>query len=541
MATNQDVFTQKVIPIMDKVRNDLQQKQAEEYRHHANSIGGILAGAAGPDGGMTSTDVFNDTLYYKNGWSSKTVDDYFNMVKAELSKNNIKVDAVMEKRMIDHLISLQMPKSTADYILRKAAEGSIFNIPQRTRTTAMQDHINKEGEKRHDPSLLEDITGNVLSWASNAASTTGLGGFFGQTAMDVAVEGNAHLASGQAEKYRQQQSVKARQEVTAANKKTVTVPPWMYQQMGFASIDNATDKQLSVARKWANDNAKAQRNAVAQAVENGERTIKFGSSIKSVSAATISAKQYETFANIIRQEQKSRSEHVNTTQIAEAEEKPAVSEQDSKPQEQKGSEDYSGWNNLLGSMGLEGIGDTVNHLGVTLSMLPDMLIGLFTGKTRSVGLNKETLLPVAAILSGSFIRNPMLKIPLLLWGGANLVNKMGQEGLSEYRQKPEQDERQGVRYKRYEDENLNERIKNPHIEGNVIVMDIDNIPRVVTLPNNAVAAYQAGALPLNTLANAILAKSELNNADHQVVQHEAQDISRQYEHKQEREQVRGIR
>lgn len=151
------------------------------------------------------------------------------------------------------------------------------------------------------------------------------------------------------------------------------------------------------------------------------------------------------------------------------------------------------------------------------------------------------MFPLAALFSGTFIKNPMLKIPLMLWGGANLLNKMGQEGLAEYRQNSQNEQPQGMQFKRYDDEALSSRIKNPRIEGNVIVMDIDNIPRVVTLPSNAVSAYQAGALPLNKLANTILAKSDLMNNNQQVSEHEAQDVSRHYEHKQEREQVRGIR
>lgn len=530
---------------MDKVRQDLQQKQADEYRQHSMRLGSILAGGIGPDGGMASMGANNDTLYYMKGWNNKTVDDYINMVKAQLQKKNIKVDAVMEKRIVDHLIKQQMPKSTAEYILRKAAEGSMFNIPQRTRTTSMQDFINKEGEKKHNPSLLEEVTGNVLAWASNAAATAGFGGIIGQTAMDVAVEANDYGVKGHADKYRQEQSKKAKQDVASASKRIVVIPSWMYSQMGFSSLDNATDKQLAIARKWADDNGKAQKQAITKAIENGERTIKFGNSVKSVADATVSARQYELFSNSIKQEQRLRQEHIRNPTIAEASEQSIdqinhSTDMETSPHEGNKS-DYSGWNNLLGSIGLDGIGDTVNHLGVTLAMLPDLLVGLFTGKTQSIGLNKETMFPLAALFSGTFIKNPMLKIPLMLWGGANLLNKMGQEGLAEYRQNSQNEQPQGMQFKRYDDEALSSRIKNPRIEGNVIVMDIDNIPRVVTLPSNAVSAYQAGALPLNKLANTILAKSDLMNNNQQVSEHEAQDVSRHYEHKQEREQVRGIR
>ena len=539
---------------MERVQKELRQKQLEEYGRHCSSWQSILASAAGPDGGMAASAAYNDTIYITGEWNSKTVEDYIDMVKEELKKNSIQVDAVLEKKMIDHLIQQQMPKSTTEYILRKAAEGTLFYIPQRVRTSPLQDHINKEGERLHNPSFWEEVTGDLLAWGGNAATTMGFGGFFGQLAMDGTVMATDAMAPGQEDNYKDQQRQKARQEVATANKRVVSVPLWMLQQMGFTSIDKATDKQLKVALDWATKNAASQRKAVETAIEKGERVIKFGSKVKSVSDATTSAKQYETFAASIKREMENRQERIRNPPIAEAEEQLIRPEattnslEQINSQNQNGSDqqenqqpsgDYSGWNNLLGSMGLEGIGDTVNHLGVTLAMLPEMLLGIFTGRTKSIGMNKSTMLPLAAILSGSFIRNPFLKIPLMLWGGANLVNKMGQEAMNEYRQ-ADNSQQTGVQFKRYEDEPLNERIRNPRIEGNVIVMDIDGIPRVITLPNMTAAAYQSGALPLNTLANAILAKSDMmNNVQQNVTQD--QNVSRHFEEKQEREQVRGIR
>ena len=539
---------------MERVQKELRQKQLEEYGRHCSSWQSILASAAGPDGGMAASAAYNDTIYITGEWNSKTVEDYIDMVKEELKKNSIQVDAVLEKKMIDHLIQQQMPKSTTEYILRKAAEGTLFYIPQRVRTSPLQDHINKEGERLHNPSFWEEVTGDLLAWGGNAATTMGFGGFFGQLAMDGTVMATDAMAPGQEDNYKDQQRQKARQEVATANKRVVSVPLWMLQQMGFTSIDKATDKQLKVALDWATKNAASQRKAVETAIEKGERVIKFGSKVKSVSDATTSAKQYETFAASIKREMENRQERIRNPPIAEAEEQLISPEattnslEQINSQNQNGSDqqenqqpsgDYSGWNNLLGSMGLEGIGDTVNHLGVTLAMLPEMLLGIFTGRTKSIGMNKSTMLPLAAILSGSFIRNPFLKIPLMLWGGANLVNKMGQEAMNEYRQ-ADNSQQTGVQFKRYEDEPLNERIRNPRIEGNVIVMDIDGIPRVITLPNMTAAAYQSGALPLNTLANAILAKSDMMNNVQQNVTQE-QNVSRHFEEKQEREQVRGIR
>lgn len=559
MADKKDIFTSTVIPIMDKVRDDLQRNQADEFERHSTSFGALMAAAAGPNGGMAAMDAYNQRIYYTWEWNSKTVDDYIDMVKAELKKKGVAVDAVMEKKMIDHLVKQQMPKSTADYILRKAAEGSLFYLPQRARTTSLQDHINKEGDKQHNPSLWEDITGAILSWASNAATTAGIGGFWGQTALDVAVEGSDHMAVGQQVNYLSQQRELGKKEVAAASKQKVTIPKWMLTQMGYDKISEASDAQLATSVQWAKANASNYRKAVSKALEKGERTVKAAgkTTLMSVSDATLRAMQYEAFAKAIEKEQTARTmqaqQTVNNSGIAEADEQMAHSATDASasqptnesltisPQVQQtntGTGNYDGWNNLLDSMGLSGIGDTFRYMGVTLASLPDMLLGVFTGRTKSIGLNKSTMMPLAALIGGSFIKNPLLKIPLMLYGGANLVNKVGQEALSEYRQQSVQPPT--VRYRQYAEEELNPRISNPHVEGNVLIVDIDHVPRIVTIPPTLAEAYHSGAIPLNTLANHILAKAD-QMQQMTVEGQQAQNVSRQYERGQEREQVRGIR
>ena len=89
MANNRDIFTSTVVPIMDKVRDDLQRKQADEYERHSRSLGALMAGAAGPDGGMAAMDAYSERLYYIGEWNSKTVDDYIEMVKTELKNKGV--------------------------------------------------------------------------------------------------------------------------------------------------------------------------------------------------------------------------------------------------------------------------------------------------------------------------------------------------------------------------------------------------------------------------------------------------------------------
>ncbi len=550
-----DQFQTRIVPIMDKVRNELCRLRADEQSQHNSSLSVLFAGAAGPDGGMASMDVAKDKVRQLGKWNRKTVEDYINMVKAELAKQHIKVDAVTEKKMVDYLVHQQMPKSTLDYVIRKAAKESVFYLPERTKSTALQDHIDKEGEKKHDPSFLEDAAGSVLSWLANATTTMGAGGFWGQTALDGATAATSHYAKGQQNTYLEEQKKKGKQEVAEASKKKVTIPKWMLTQMGFDRIADATDKQLAIAQKWANENAKSYRKKVNQAIDAGQRTVKASgkTDMMPVAEATSRAMQYEGFSKAIAKELSSRKlagkdtvHYSNIEEANEIESSTSQSNDESGTNEQQGENplaslfptgDYSGWNGILDALGMNGMGDTMQHLGLTLATLPDMLLGVFTGKTKSIGLNQGTLMPLAALISGTFIKNPFLKIPLLLFGGASLVNKMGQEALSEYRDKGEQT-MTSTKYKRYDDEVLNARLGNPQLEGNVLLVDIDNVPRLVTLPQAVVDAYKEGALPINVIANRILAKTDqLTEAN----QREVRTVSEQYEQNNEREQVRGIR
>lgn len=551
-SKEKDIFSSVVVPIMDKVRDDLNRNRAEEYKRHTGSVGALMASAAGPDGGMSATHAYNDTIYYTGQWNTKTVEDYVAMVQAELRKRDIEVDAVMEKKMVDYLIHQRMPKSTAEYIMNKSVEGSLFAIPQRMRSSSLNHHISKEAEKRYDPSLLSEITANVVSWISNAAATAGVGGLIGQTAIDGATAAADKVANGQQDKYLAKQREQGRREVANAEKKHVNVPKWMLVQMGFDSIDNATDKQLIMAKDWATKQARLYRNKVNTALEGGSRTVKAsGKNTEiSISTATLKAKEYETFVKAITNEQQSRkiahkTQEVNyydivgtdansqTTYSYASSEQPEQNTGMQATSQSQQKDNYAGWDSIIQMLGLNGTGDTFNHLGYSLAMLPDMLLGIMTGKTKSVGMNKDTLMPLASILCGSFVSNPLLKISLMGYGGLNLFNRMSQEGLAEKRK---EDEPATIRYKKYADEQLDSRISNPHIEGNVLIVDFDHVPRIVTLPQQIVDGYRSGALPLNTIANRVLAKADQMAETEKSIQH----ASEKYEQNQQQTVTRSL-
>ena len=76
-----------------------------------------------------------------------------------------------------------------------------------------------------------------------------------------------------------------------------------------------------------------------------------------------------------------------------------------------------GWEDLLGTLELSGMGDIAGNLGYVMAMLPDILLGVFTGKTQSLNIKKDNLLPIASIVAGMFVRNPLLKMPLSVSAG----------------------------------------------------------------------------------------------------------------------------
>ena len=154
------------------------------------------------------------------------------------------------------------------------------------------------------------------------------------------------------------------------------------------------------------------------------------------------------------------------------------------------------------------MGDITGNLGYVMAMLPDILLGAFTGKTQSLRFG-DNLLPIASIVAGIFVRNPLLKMLLVGLGGANLLNKAGHEVLQgRAKGKLHEDTGHDMQFRRYADEPLNPRIVNPILQGSTLIATIDRVPCTIQLTPTVADAYRAGALPLHTLANAVLAKSD---------------------------------
>ena len=436
-----DIFNKKVIPIMDKVMKDLRHKQLEEIGRHTSSLSYIMAGAAGPDGGMAAQAASLDSLRYTGKWNSKHTEDYILLVKEELRKQKITVTPDMEKRMIDKMIKDEIPRSSIEYILKKAASNTIFYLPQAMNKSPLENHISEQAEKKYNPSRLEKGTGYALGAAADYLTMGGIGGSWSGAARFVGIDlaANAVLdKSGRSKK----------------DDIPLIIDP-KYREQYKAEQAKKTDKAKCYEHpKQPVSEPVTQKEASVKGSENNNPT------------------------------EPEEGQHLTTTQSSQ--------------------NNADGWSGLLNSFGLKGMSDVSHNLGYILAMMPELLVGMLTGKTRMKV--KDNLMPIASIVAGLFVRNPLLKMVLISMGGANLINKGGHEIL---------EDRKGTsagvtktNYMQYSDQPLNPRIQDPELRGNCLIATIDKVPCTITLSPIIVDACNQGALPLNTLANAILKKND---------------------------------
>ena len=453
--TDREQFTTKVEPIMDRVMQDLRSRQAEETRRFMRSPAYILSGISGPDGGMASQAIALDSLRVTGEWNSKTAEDYVEMVKAELRKEGITVTPQIEEMMIEKMARDQIPQSSIDYILRKAAGNSIFGLPEEARKTPLQREIEERAEEMYNPTKVEKGIGWGLGAAADFATMGGLGGgvvsglkFVGA---DLAI--NAVIDTVDASQRKDVPKV-----IALGHEEE-----WMAMNGGKQEETEPVQKEPAIQEQPPVE----QMEPEPQAVPASEETAK-----KEVAQAPV---QEVTQSSLEQQSVPAKS---NT----------------------------GGWQGLLTGLGLNGIGDIGRNAGYILAMLPDILLGMFTGKTQSLGI-KDNLVPIASIMAGLFVKNPLLKMTLIGLGGANLINKAGHEQLAK-RDGVTADPVRQNRYLQYEDQKMNPRIRDAQIQGNNLIASIDGIPVTVTLPDKVMEAHAVGALPLGTLANAVLEKCD---------------------------------
>lgn len=554
-----DYFSYHIAPVMSKTQAYLTRKQGEELKEYSTSPGGILgmmASSAQPLG-----DPYQ-VVRLTGEWNSKTTEDYIGMCKAEITGSRemqqdlaylagqwrdtvvqeigrerydelseqlggdlayAYMDYRVEELMIGRLVRERMPKSSVDYIIRKAAESSLFGLSQTLNRSPLAEEIEARGEAAYRPNGWEKGTGRVLGAAADTVMLGGVGSWatlakFVGADVTVSVVAD-HFESKKPETLSVEQCISKgvfgseRNVFEDFRKEAVKIPAkentaiseangqlknkipvmdfnfmeWTQERHGglpwLAGPDEHEERYKDVPLVVA----PGQEEAYLQSLKKGNET----GTVKSEQTMQPKKKQKETVEN----ENREVVAPANPIRMNE--------------QAIQGTEG-NGWDKLLGTLGLEGMGDITGNLGYVMAMLPDVLQGIFTGKTKSLRPG-DNLLPIASIVAGMFVRNPLLKMLLMGLGGMNLLNKAGHEALqgrTERKINANANNGNDVQYRRYADEPLNPRIVNPVLQGGTLIATIDRIPCTIQLSPTVAAAYRAGALPLNTLANAVLAKND---------------------------------
>lgn len=555
-----DYFQCYLAPVMSKTQAYLTRKQGEEMKEYSTSLGGILSMMA--SSAQPMSDPYQ-VLKVTGEWNSKKTEDYIEMCKEKISKatdiqqdltylagkwrdsvvqevGRERYDALseqlggdlayaymdyrVEQLMIDKLVKERMPKTSADYIIRKAAQSSLLGLSQTLSRSPLAEEIEARGEAAYRPSKLEKGAGHVLGASADAVMMGGVGSWASLAKFigaDVAISAIAfHLEPEKPETLSVEQCISKgvfgsernvfdgfRKEaatiqtgkselITAANeqmKKKIPISNfdfsgWMHSwNNNLLGISGFNEKERGKDARYKN---------VPLVVAPGQEEA-YLNDLAKMNGTEVKTKLEQTRSEM---EQREKVETENRQSV--------ISPDKNIPREQTDQANTNGWSGLLGTLGMDGMGDITGNLGYVMAMLPDILLGAFTGKTQSLRFG-DNLLPIASIVAGMFVRNPLLKMLLVGLGGMNLLNKAGHEALQGRAEgKLQAVVGNDVQYRRYADEPLNPRIINPLLQGSTLIATIDRVPYTIQLTPTVANAYHNGALPLNTLANAVLAKSD---------------------------------
>ncbi len=547
-------FNSRLYPVMSKVKDELAEKQVQELENYQNSTAGMLRSMAGSMHNLHDDSL--NMLKLTGEWNSKTTEDYIEMCRKDISSSKEITDALshlaaewrntvvseigrerydelssklgndlanaymdyrVEQLMIDRLVKDRMPQSSMDYIIRKAVSDSLLGISQSISQSPLDAEIEQRGEAAYHPGTIEKGVGRTLAFGADVVTT---GGFSSWGAL--AKLAGAEVVFAGLEHYTDK----------SPKNKTVTIESCISQGV-FGKDNNVFDSFRNESKEiiaYKNDyilslNGKLKYSLDIPSKETGEWLDKLFQPSEYLSNVpfkkTEEEKRYDNVPSIIKpgyeeaylaqqeenEEKKKTKEQPQDTEIISDEKDDSVVQKSEVNTDILEKSNANGWDGLMNTFGLSDLGRVGKNLGYVVSMLPDILVGLFTGKSKSLNL-KDNILPIASILIGLFTRNPLLKMVMIGMGGMNLLNKAGHESLEKKNNGISNGDNRNIQYKTYSDEVLNPRSTNPIIKGNTLVMDIDKIPCSIQLPEKVVDAYHSGALPLNTLANAILAKSD---------------------------------
>lgn len=432
------------------------------------------------------------------------------------------VDHRLLMRMVDYEVAKNPIRGSATYILDEARRNSLLSYTSAT-TSELQQFIDKKLVERYDPSLLERGAGKVLGSLTDLALTApmmGAGswatlGKFLAVDLGVGFVGDA-LDAAKAQEGDVSRIVSAALFEGDANALTTC-------QKQYASVNPYSSEVVKSA------DAQLSRKIVRHSTTNPFLT--FNNKPAMGLTTTFNLPEIPDYAARLREDMAIQEyfAHLPATDGEQSAVHPPVAigqaEQNNAPLQSAPQQQVMGWNGLFDTLGLSDFGSVGKNLGYVLAMLPDMLVGMFTGKSRNLKFG-DNMLPIASIIAGMFVKNPLLKMLLVGLGGANLLNKAGHEALEGRNGIGSQPVRQ---FRQYEDEVLDMRISKPAMKGNTLIATIDNIPNVITINDAAADAYYKGLIPLNTLANAVLRKWDeqqqmlQENYSHELSQNESEE------------------
>lgn len=569
-----------VAGVMDYVRRDLIKKQGQERAKWNTSFGGILSSLADAGRCAPGIDTSSQILKATGEWNSKTTEDYLVMCREavvndkELSHDIVAltiswrsamvasigrerydkasqqigcdlaaayIDYRLQQTMVDRLIDKETPKSTAEYIIRKTAGESLFGLPYTLNRSPLEAQIAKEAEARYKANGWEWGGAKAASFAIDTVATMGCGSWANLAKLagvEVVFAGvEAYMDSKDKDKSITIEQCISRGVFGSGEDENVfdiikKQAGWLDAERceGVTKINSSLKRPVGTfslggylsrgAKAFASPIVAAAgnvRKTFEEAVQNAARPPQNQNAPTGIDISPTREAEAQLAARSINTQSEQETEQPMSENIQSD-----ATDDDNISQEQEANQ--AGWGSLMADLGFTGLGDIGHNLGYVIAMMPDILVGMMTGKTQSLHL-RDNLIPMASVVAGLFVKNPILKMVLIGMGGLNLVNKAGHESIERHNNP------NGPRFKQYEEQELNPRITSPVINGNCLVANIDRTPCSILLPDNVVAAYKSGALPLNTLANTVLARhdanSQLAQENYRAVTQENQSQTRQ--------------
>ena len=423
----QSYFDGKLVPMMKQVQDTLANKKVDEKGRYQSSLAGIFASV------NPYADNTDYVLKHTGKWNSKTTEDYLAMCNQKIWKDKTivkdlatiasewrnavvkeisrsKYDALskacgedlayayiaqrMENLMIGKLVKDNTPKSTMDYILRKAAQDSMWGLQEELMKSPLTAEIEARGEKAYKPSKTEKFAGKATASVVDAVTMGGIGSWKSLATFvgsDMALGYALDTKKGNTE-HRKEQAME------------LSISKGVFGQSGnaFAGFRlqakkvNATDNgYLKSINSKLNNKIHIPQKAITRMAwtDNSykfpflqEQEKRNNPKYKDVPLIVAPEKEDAYLKDKAKNEAAKVAEAeriIKEKNETEALQEDAEQQQSEDTQQEQPERDNSnGWDGLLKNFGLDGFSDIGNNLGYVIAMLPDILVGMLTGKTQ---------------------------------------------------------------------------------------------------------------------------------------------------------------